>query len=216
MSKVSKITLFMLVDLTNEFLKYVLYLQTFLPGLLPHCNLTYMTSEKNYLTSSISFDMSYLKITFQTQFSGTSNTLTYINFSTNFHPARLICYVHLLGTPEYIHKQILKNPSLGFLPGIRRIKWIMTECCISAFSSLLLSHEKILKNDHFLSYHTCLFQESRKKRDRGPFSNCFRVIHCFLARKEHSTVKIQFCTLDNILKPQLPSCIDAFNIRKKL
>ena len=75
MSKVSKITLFMLVDLTNEFLKYVLYLQTFLPGLLPHCNLTYMTSEKNYLTSSISFDMSYLKITFQTQFSGTSNTL---------------------------------------------------------------------------------------------------------------------------------------------
>ena len=78
MSKVSKITLFMLVDLTNEFLKYVLYLQTFLPGLLPHCNLTYMTSEKNYLTSSISFDMSYLKITFQTQFSGTSNTLMYM------------------------------------------------------------------------------------------------------------------------------------------
>ena len=75
MSKVSKITLFMLVDLTNEFLKYVLYLQTFLPGLLPHCNLTYMTSERNYLTSSISIDMSYLKITFQTQFSGTSNTL---------------------------------------------------------------------------------------------------------------------------------------------
>ena len=75
MSKVSKITLFMLVYLTNEFLKYVLYLQTFLPGLLPHCNLTYITSEKNYLTSSISFDMSYLKITFQTQFSGTSNTL---------------------------------------------------------------------------------------------------------------------------------------------
>ena len=66
---------FMLVDLTNEFLKYVLYLQTFLPGLLPHCNWTYMASEKNYLISSISFDMSYLKITFQTQFSGTSNTL---------------------------------------------------------------------------------------------------------------------------------------------
>ena len=79
MSKVSKITLFMLVDLTNKFLKYVLYLQTFLPGLLPHCNLTYMTSEKNYLTSSISFDMSYLKITFQTQFSGTSNTLISID-----------------------------------------------------------------------------------------------------------------------------------------
>ena len=77
MSKVSKITLFMLVDLTKEFLKYVLYLQTFLPGLLPHCNLTYMTSEKNYLTSSISFDMSYHEITFQTQFSGTSNTLIY-------------------------------------------------------------------------------------------------------------------------------------------
>ena len=75
MSKVSKITLFMLVDLTNEFLKYVLYLQTFLPGLLPHCNWTYMTSEKYYLISSISFDMSYLKITFQTQFSGTLNTL---------------------------------------------------------------------------------------------------------------------------------------------
>ena len=83
MSKVSKITLFMLVDLTNEFLKYVLYLQTFLPGLLPHCNLTYMTSEKNYLISSISFDMSYLKITFQTQFSETSNTLisSLFNFS---------------------------------------------------------------------------------------------------------------------------------------
>ena len=32
MSKVSKITLFMLVDLTNEFLKYVLYLQTFCQG----------------------------------------------------------------------------------------------------------------------------------------------------------------------------------------
>ena len=74
-SKVLKITLFMLVDLTNEFLKYVLYLQTFLRGLLPHCNWTYMASEKNYLISSISFDMSYLKITFQTQFSGTSNTL---------------------------------------------------------------------------------------------------------------------------------------------
>ena len=29
MSKVSNITLFMLVDLTNEFLKYFLYLQTF-------------------------------------------------------------------------------------------------------------------------------------------------------------------------------------------
>ena len=71
----------------------------------------------------------------------------------------------------------IENLSLGFLPGIRRIKWIMTECCISAFSSLLLSHEKILKNDHFLSYHhTCLFQESRKKeRDRGPFSNCFSI-----------------------------------------
>ena len=79
MLKVSKITLFMLVDLTNEFLKYVLYLQTFLPGLLPHCNLTYMTSKKNYLISSISFDMSYLKITFQTQFSGTSNTLVHID-----------------------------------------------------------------------------------------------------------------------------------------
>ena len=75
MSKVSKITLFMLVYLTNKFLKYVLYLQTFLPGLLPHCNLTYEPSDKNYLTSSISFDMIYLKITFQTQFSGTSNTL---------------------------------------------------------------------------------------------------------------------------------------------
>ena len=59
-SKVPKITLFMLVDHANEFLKSVLYFQTFLPGLLPHCNLTYEVSEKNYLTSSISFDMSKL------------------------------------------------------------------------------------------------------------------------------------------------------------
>ena len=58
MSKVSKITLFMLVDLTNEFLKYVLYLQTFLPGLLPHCNLIYKASDKNILTSSGYFEIS--------------------------------------------------------------------------------------------------------------------------------------------------------------
>ena len=95
MSKVSKITLFMLVDLTNEFLKYVLYLQTFLPGLLPHCNLTYMTSEKNYLTSSISFDMSYLKIIFQTQFSGTSNTLVHIVIEC-FPRPRHVCPTEVL------------------------------------------------------------------------------------------------------------------------
>ena len=50
-SKVPKITLLMPVDLTNEFLKSVLYFQTFLPGLLPHCNLTYKASVKKYLTT---------------------------------------------------------------------------------------------------------------------------------------------------------------------
>ena len=92
-------------------LRPVFYTVSYFCNFLPHSNLTHKVADENYLTALIHFDcMFYLKTAFQTQFSGTLNTLMCSALSYQ-HPKVGMQFVSI--TIDML--QIPEKPAIVFL-----------------------------------------------------------------------------------------------------